>query len=210
MQVLENPPQLQELLVVGKPLGSKVVLNKDADSLEIIVPATGFRLEMLGLLGFAIAWNSFIFFWTGAVMFAPFPINVPFVLFSLPFWVAGIGMIQAILWGLFGQVQLSLNRQQISLTYNLFGFKHSRLRPARREDITKLEYAQKTFKYNSEGAIVAIKPRISIWVGTHKYELGNSDRSNQSGFNYDILTKPELEWLANELSDWLGMPIIKG
>lgn len=79
--------------------------------LEIVIPPAGFRLEMLGLLGFAIAWNSFIFFWTGAVMLAPFPANVPFVLFSLPFWIAGVGMVRDIIWRLFGQIQLSLNRQ---------------------------------------------------------------------------------------------------
>lgn len=210
LQVLENPPQLQELLVVGKPLGSKVVLNKNADSLEIVIPATGFRLEMLMAIGFAIAWNSFILFWTGGVLLAPFPINLPFVLFSLPFWLVGFSMIRAILWSLFGQVHLCINRQQISLTYSLLGFKYSRLNAARREDITKLEYAQKTFKYDSEGKIAAVRPQINIWVGKYKYELGNSSERNQDGFNYDVVTKPELEWLANELSDWLGMPIVKG
>jgi hypothetical protein len=26
---------------------------------------------------------------------------------------------------------------------------------------------------------------------------------------YSSITEPELEWLAHELSDWLGMPITK-
>ncbi|KJH69719.1 serine/threonine protein kinase [Aliterella atlantica] len=207
LQVLENPPQLQ-LQVAGKPLGSKVVLKKDIDSLEIIIPAKGFNLGIVMTIGFAIAWNSFILFWTFGMLLVPLPANLLFLLFALPFWLVGFSMVKEILWSLFGQVHLSLNRQQISLIYNLLGFKYSRLHPARTADITKLEYVKKDFKYNSESVLVAIKPRIIIWVGTYKYELGNSSNSDQSGLD-SILTKPELEWLVNELSDWLGIPIIK-
>lgn len=208
LQVLKNPPQLQQLQVVGKPLGSKVLLNKDIDSLEILIPAKGFSLGILMTTGFAIAWNSFILLWTAGMLLVPFPANLLFLLFALPFWLVGLTMVKEILWSLFGQVHLSLNRQQIYLIYNLLGFKYSRLHPARTADITKLEYIKKDFKYNSEGVLVAIKPRIVIWVGTHKYELGNSSNSDQSGLD-DNLTKPELEWLAHELSDWLEMPILQ-
>ncbi len=149
LQILKNPPPLLEnRLVVTKPRGSKVVLHKDTDSLEIVIPPAGFTLEMLALLGFAIAWNSFIFFWTGAVIFAPFPINVPFVLFSLPFWIAGIGMVRDIIWGLFRQTQLRIDRQQMCLTHKIFGFKYNSIRPAPREDITKLEYTKKSFEFD--------------------------------------------------------------
>lgn len=208
LQLLEKPPQLQ-LPVLGKPLGSRVVLNKDADSLEIFIPSQRFKLGMIFAIVFAIGWNSFILFWTGGVLLAPFPFSLPFVLFSLPFWLVGFSMVRAILWGIFGKIYLSLDRQQMSLTYHLLGFNYSRFRTVRIEDITDLEYTEKNYKHNSEGNIVAIKPQITIWAGTHKYELGGSSPPDQFGSDYHTLTKPELEWLANELSDWLGIPIVK-
>lgn len=196
LQELKNPAQSQEKLqVAGKPHRSKVVLNKDINSLEIVIPPMGFRLEMWGLLGFAIAWNSFIFFWTSFVIFAPFPINVPFVLFSLPFWMAGFGMLRDVSWGIFGQIQLSINRQQIYVIHKVFGFKHNYLRPVPREDITKLEYTRKSFEYDSDGARKNIAPQINIRAGTSEYPLG------------DKLTSAELDWLAKELSSWLEIPI---
>lgn len=144
LQILKNPPPtVENRLVVTKPRGSKVVLNKDINSIEIAIPPVGFRLEMWGLLGFAIAWNSFIFFWTSFAILAPFPINVPFVLFSLPFWIAGIGMIREFMWGVFGQIQLRINRQQIYAIHKMFGFKYNSIRATPTEDITKLEYTKK-------------------------------------------------------------------
>jgi serine/threonine protein kinase len=196
LQKLKNPPPIKEnRLVAKKTRGSKVVLNKDITSLEIVIPPTGFRLEMLGLLGFAIAWNSFIFFWTSFVIFAPFPINVFFVVFSLPFWLAGVGMVREIVWGLFGQIQLSLDRQQIWMTHKLLGLDYNHLRPAPTEDITKLEYTKKAFEYDSEGARKNIEPELNIQIGVREYLLGGK------------LTSSELDWLAQELSQWLEIPI---
>lgn len=207
LQVLSSPPQLQELQVVGKPLGSRVVVNKNADSLEILVPLIGFKTEILASIGVAIGCNLINFIAAIIILsLLPFPFRLLVILVDLPIIIMGMLMVREILWILFGQVQLILNHQQISLTYNLFDFKYSRSRPARREDITKLEYGKKSFKYNTEIPIL----HITIWAGRDKYELKNSPYFSQFGFDYDVLTKPELEWLAYELSDWLGMPIVKG
>ena len=196
LQGLKVPPPVLERLVVTQPRGSKVILHKDVDSLEIIIPPTGFRLEMLNVLGFAIFWNSFIFSWTVAVItFAPFPINVPFILFSLPLWIAGIGMIRGILWDLFGQLQLSLNRQQICLTHKMLGFKYNHRSPGLRADITNLEYTKKAFENDSAGGRKNIEAQLNIQVGTSDYRLGEN------------LNLSELNWLANELSNWLEIPI---
>lgn len=196
LQLLEQPSQN---LIVKQPTSSKVVLTKDLNALEILIPPMGFNLAIFGLSLFAIAWNSFIFLWTGAVLSAPFPINLVFALFSLPFWGAGIGMVTMILFGLFGRVRLCLNQQQVALTYELFGLKYHRPRPAKRQDINKLEYTRTTFVKDSEGDRVEIKPQINLWAGTRKYELRGQE----------LLTTPELDWLARELSNWLGMPISK-
>jgi serine/threonine protein kinase len=200
LPALEQPPQTDVAsLVVKKPAGSKVLLSKGADSVQIIIPPQGFNVGIGYLCLFAIAWNSFITFWTAAALWGPFPVNLVFGLFSLPFWGAGMGMVLGILFALFGRSRLRIDRQQISLTSELFGFKYNRTRPALRDDIIKLVYTKRSFTKDSDGDRVEVKPQIIIWAGTQKYEFGNNE----------LLTEPEIEWLGNELSDWLGLPMTR-
>ncbi|MBD2606994.1 serine/threonine protein kinase, partial [Scytonema hofmannii FACHB-248] len=88
---------------------------------------------------------------------------------------------------------------KISLRYQLFGFKYHRPRPASRHQILKLERTQTTYKRDSEGNRIEVKPQINIWAGTKKFGIGGSG----------LLSEIELDWLANELSDWLGLPVIQ-
>lgn len=193
LQALEQPQTDEAPLVVSKPSGSKIKLTKDANSLDILMPCQGFSAGVGSLILFAIAWNSFVLVWTGtAVLSAPMGFNIFFVLFSLPFWGAGIGMIRQILSNLFGRVRLCLNQQEISLTYEIFGFKFNRPHPAPIQNIDKLEVEY----FSNFGKVIN---KIIIWAGVHKYELS---RNNQ-------ITQAELDWLALELSEWLGLPITK-
>jgi hypothetical protein len=189
LQALEHPPKRNTApLVITQPFGSKILLTKDGNSLEILMPAKGFSADIVALILFAIAWNSFSVVWTGITVFAtPFGINLFFALFSLPFWGVGIRTIWQILSTLFGRVRLRLDQQQISQTYEIFGFKYKRQRSAPRKYISKLELE----------CISNYKHKIIIWAGTQKYEIGG----------YGHITEPELQWLDYELSDWLQIPI---
>ncbi len=189
--------------LVRQPVNSKVVLNKAARSLEIVLPpaastATG-KAGLIFMGIFAIAWNSFILFWTGGVLMAPFPINLMFSLFSLPFWTVGLGMAGGVLFGLWGRVRLTLNAQQIRQDCEIFGFKRSIPPPSLRQDISKLEITKAYFKKDSDGDRIEVKPQLLIWAGTRKYGF----------FGGSTLTQPELEWLAQELSSWLSLPITR-
>lgn len=189
------------LVAVNKPTGSKVSLKKDTDALEILIPPTGFDLGILFLSCFAIAWNAGVLSLTLAALSVPFfSFKLLFALFTLPLWGAGIGSVVIILFALFGRVRLRLTGQQISLTYELFGFKYNRPRPAPRKYLSKLEHNKKYYTRGYDGGIeeLPLPPELNIWVGTRKYEL--------SGGN-GRLSEPELDWLAHELSEWLGMPI---
>ncbi|NDJ20404.1 protein kinase [Nostoc sp. B(2019)] len=196
-------PQLRSTpaLVLGKPAGSKLQLTKNWDSLEIIVPPTGFHPSILFTGLFAIAWNSFILFWTIGALSAPFPVNIPFALFSLPFWGAGFFMVYTFLFHLFGRIRLRLNQEQIALTWELFTFQFHRPRPSPRQSITKLVYIPQHFTKDSEGNRVDVPPQLDVWSGIYKYRLG--------GAGGGIKHEAELEWLANELSDWLDLPITR-
>lgn len=199
LTALEKPLTKDAIyLVPKKPSGSKVILNKKFDRLEITNFESGLRPDIIFLILFAIAWNSGIFMWTITAFFiAPFGMNLFFLLFSLPFWGAGIGMISEILFSLFGKSVLLVNQKEISLIYNLFGLKFNfrpgmsilanyNLRPMPRTEISKLELI-----YVTEGR----RCSIAIWAGMREYIFGHG------------LTEPEIEWLAAELSDWLNLPI---
>jgi hypothetical protein len=197
---LEKPQSTNlPTLVVDKPDGSKIQLTKNGDSLEIIVPPAGFDPSILFTGLFAIAWNSFILFWTIGALSAPFPVNIPFALFSLPFWGAGFVMMYKFLFHLFGSICLRLNPKEISLTWELFNWKFYRPRASSRQSITKLVYIPKHFTKDSEGTRIAVPAQLDIWVGVKKYQLGGAGGA--------IKSEAELEWLAHELSDWLGLPI---
>ncbi|MEH1975927.1 MAG: serine/threonine-protein kinase [Nostoc sp.] len=200
LAALEKPqPTNLPTLVVGKPDGSKIQLTRNGDSLEIIVPSAGFDPSIIFTGLFAIVWNSFILFWTIGALSAPFPVNIPFALFSLPFWGAGLMMMYKFLFHLFGRICLRLNPEQIALTWELFTWKFYRPRASSRQSINKLVYTPKHFTKDSEGTRIAVPAQLDIWVGVKKYQLG--------GIGGAIKSEAELEWLAHELSDWLGLPI---
>ncbi|BAY21298.1 serine/threonine kinase [Calothrix sp. NIES-2100] len=200
LQALDRP-QILELtdLTIIKPPGSKIQLTKSADVLEVVIPPSGWQASMLFLGSFAIAWNSFILFWTIGALAAPFPVNIPFALFSLPFWGAGGFMMYSFLFNIWGSMKLRLDSQQVSSTYELFGFKFHRPRPSPRNNITKLVYIPPHFTKDSDGNRINIPAQLELWAGVQKYQLANS--------HFPLKSEAEMEWLAQELSDWLGIKI---
>ncbi|OKH27837.1 serine/threonine protein kinase [Chroogloeocystis siderophila] len=202
LHALEQPIINDTALTISQPFNSKVILHKDTNVLEITLPPKGFSPEIIGLTLFAVAWNSFIVVWTGfAVLVAPFPVNLFFTLFSLPFWGAGAGMVWQILSNLFQHVRLRIDQEHISLSHEIFSWRYRRPRVAPTQRITKLERTSKFVSIfnKSERDRVEIAPQINIWIGTQKYELGA----------HGLLTEPEIDWLARELSEWLELPVTK-
>lgn len=84
------------------------------------------------------------------------------------------------------------------MSYRLFGLSYRRPSPALRHQITKLERTQTTHLRDSEGT-KEVKAQINIWAGIKKFEIGGNG----------LLSEIELDWLAHELSDWLGLLIIE-
>ena len=179
LQALEKPPEEPEIapLVVSKPTGSKVSLKKDNDYLEILLHPEGFKFNLV----FLYCVDLFV----AVVLFSAFSASIPwmsqffFLVLILPLW--------RTLFALFRRVRLRLDQRQISLIYEIFGIKFKYPSSASKQDINKLEV-----KYVDQ-----VRQKIIIWVGTQKYELGGNG----------IISEPELDWLAYELSDWLGLPI---
>jgi serine/threonine protein kinase len=200
LAALNDPQPRISALALTKPSGSKIQLTKDRDSLLILIPPAGLKSSMVFTGLFAIAWNSFIFFWTTAALAAPIPVNIIFGLFSLPFWGAGFHLASLLLFPLFKSTGLRLTKQQIAFTTKIFGFQFYH-RPSPRQDITKLVYTLHHFTKDLEGNRFQVPAQLDIWAGVQKYEIGIN--------NGIVNSVVELEWLAHELSDWLGIPITR-
>ncbi|NJP12268.1 MAG: serine/threonine protein kinase [Leptolyngbyaceae cyanobacterium RU_5_1] len=95
---------------------------------------------------------------------------------------------------LFGQTQLHIDRQHISLTTKRLGIAAGRPQVSARKDIDKLEYHKPVVDSAQSNDS---EPYLAIWSGPQKYELKGSPP----------LTALELDWLTYELSTWLKLPI---
>lgn len=190
---LDQSLQVRSLTAVEKPAGSRVQLKKDADSFDLVLPPTGLNGGTLFLIPFAIAWNSFVFFWTAMASQA----SIFFALFSLPFWTAGLSMIVKILDALFEKTYLSIRSDTLQFSHRTLGVCYKKQLQVPIEQISKLVYRRPSTviygNHSTMGQITTVNPRLALWCGTRRLELGGH------------LTEPELEWLAQELSEWLGI-----
>ncbi|MDJ0594202.1 MAG: serine/threonine-protein kinase [Pleurocapsa sp. MO_226.B13] len=200
LQALKHRTLQKEYAIVhSKPADSKVVLTKGENRLEICIPPTGFNIVLLPMVVFAIIWNGFLVNWYSHAIatwsqggwFAAF--------FALGHLGVGLWLVLQIWFTLLGRVRLQIDQKKISLSYQLLGFRYYRPRPVPRHQIIKLERTETSYKKDSEGDRVEVKPQINIWAGTKKFGIGGGGS----------LSEIELDWLARELSDWLDLPIIR-
>lgn len=200
LETLKNPkPQTKPALVISKPRDSKVVLTKKAEYLEICIPPAGFSIQLLPIIGFAIFWNGFLGVWYSIAIATWNQGGWLAALFALGHLGVGIWLILSILFALFGNTLLYIDNKKISLRYQLFGLKYYRPRPMSRHKIVKLERTNSFYKKDSDGDRVEVKPKINIWAGTEKFGIGGNG----------VISEIELDWLAQELSDRLELPVVQ-
>jgi hypothetical protein len=197
----------------NKSFNTKIQITKDGDFFEIYIPPIGFCPGFLCVTLFTIFWNCYA---TGGLFsaaqghFPPrgifsaaqghflFPVIIS-ILF-LPFCAQGVLLIYACLFILFGKTYFRINRHELCLIKNLFGWKVSRQCPKRK--ITEIIFKRNSFYADSGVHINNFVEAIAgpkFKIGTHSIELG----ALRSGINHDT----EVEWLAYEISEWLDKPL---
>ncbi|MDZ8069715.1 MAG: serine/threonine-protein kinase [Nostoc sp. DedQUE08] len=196
LQALNKPgntsqiPRIQSNLPPRKPPGSKIVLIKNANSLEIFISPRGFfsQRTIMTLIIFLLI---LLFIPVLPIFYAG--INI-FTLASLILFSSIVILLFIYTFiGIFGKKKLCINRQKIALIYELFGIKRLHPSPSSRQDILRLERSKDTYN----------QPCLTIWAATKKYDILTGE------LHFFPATPPELDWLAYELSDWLGLPITK-
>jgi serine/threonine protein kinase len=198
-QALEKPQQAPKdkiyPIVVRKPNGTKVLLKKDADSIEIIIPPRGFGLSV-------VVWAGLLYLFGSMLVQYAFADGMNPDWFSFFFFLSiVIFIIHQIVVTLFVQIRLRIDPQQMTIAYAMFGLEF-KFGSAPQHNICKLVHTNKFYRLtrgakSTSSSYVQEVPKLVIWAGTKKYELCSEK----------VLTTPELDWLAYELSDWLNLPI---
>ncbi len=207
LQALDNLSSRQFPLVVFQPESSQIQLIKQEKQLEITIPPAGLSLRLGFLCGFELIWLSVLINWTISVWGEPL-----LIFLTLFHWAFGIWIFLAILFTLFGKIRFCLTPEKISLTYELLGLKYAFPRPGQRQDIDKLEVVERQV-VRSGGAIkervrVSVPSQLVIWTVKRKYVLGRNALTQWLRISRRrVLHASELDWLAQEFSDWLELPI---
>jgi Protein kinase domain len=215
LEALENPksqPQLVEStastrLPLQKPADSKISLRKDAETLEIYLPPQNGGSGCLFL--FALC---FIAMSIPGLFAALFTGHWGGVLFALFFSLPGISLLWQIVFVANADQYIHFDRTSMSVTLTRFGIRR-RVFQASRDRLYKLTYVKRLYYRDSEGGIVEVPPELKIWAKqsnkTSSYTIGKSLNSDSEMAFLGLLTMQEVDWLAQELSDWLKLPITR-
>jgi hypothetical protein len=100
----------------AKPAGSRIILEASTDSIVMESPKDGLSGSTLSTGAFAVAWNSFVAFWTVGALTGG---GVLFALFSIPFWFAGGSLVRQTLLGALLQETVRLDSKGWSVRQEL-------------------------------------------------------------------------------------------
>ncbi|MEG3955387.1 serine/threonine-protein kinase [Microcoleus sp. herbarium2] len=186
----ENPfiiNKINKSPLAVQPPESDIKLTKNSEFIEIIIPPQGVGSSFIIAL-FSAALAAYIFFIFLAIVGSHYfgDIGISVLMLSAILLAA---VVVALLYALFRELRLRIDRQQITHTSNLLGLRWNHSKPARRQDICQLEIKQIRYKVS----------QMIIQAGNQKYRLGVKQKLSES----------EIEWLATELSQWLGLKIKK-
>ena len=163
-----------------KPLGSRIHLHKTEELLKIDIPAAGVTGEGASLLFFSLFWNGFLIVWTSMALRAGI-----FALFSIPFWVIGIGLTYVGLTVVFGKISLMIGDRTFTIDWDILGVK--RHVQGKTQDLRQVEM-KSSYEVNGQPVM-----QLSLQQGIYSHKFGSG------------LTRPEKDWLLQEINDFLDL-----
>nr|WP_290228321.1 serine/threonine-protein kinase [Trichocoleus desertorum] len=190
LAALQEPPRRQvelarsEVQIDRQPAGSRIQLKRTAQQVTVDIPPQRFLSRNLGLFGFALVWNGFIFFWTSSAIAMGAPIFFP--LFSIPFWMAGLALLGNALAPITIQTYVEINRHRFRLQQQCLGWRY---RPVEgnTEDLQAIEWFDSQLRINDQPVYTC-----ALIEGVRTHQFGSA------------LTDTEQKWLAQELSNFLN------
>ncbi|MEG3930459.1 serine/threonine-protein kinase [Microcoleus sp. T3_B1] len=196
----ENPFVINKInknLSAMQPPSSELKLTKNSEFIEfVVIPPQGVGFGLIALLSAAVPTSL-------SLLFGSYPyvgninnslINTLIIMIS-GFFLAAVGLM--FICALFRELRLKIDRQQISYRWHLLGLKWNYSQPSPREEICQLEMEQIEYVLPDTQQNLYRVYQVIVLAGNQKYRLGVKQGLNES----------EIEWLATELSKWLGLKI---
>ncbi|MGF1517309.1 MAG: serine/threonine protein kinase [Nodosilinea sp.] len=162
------------------PAGTRVQVQRSLTTLSITIPPPGLRGETVGIGLFGLLWNGFVLVW--GIMAALSGAGLA-VLFTIPFFVVGFGMVAGFVNALLAHVTLRIDRQRFTLTRRLLGW--TRQMSGNTADLAKVEL-QTAYTHNGR----PIKT-ITLLEGINQHRFGTP------------LTAVEKAWLVDEIDTFI-------
>jgi serine/threonine protein kinase len=179
LQSLKNPGNIKKIPIM-QPRRSKIKLTKNSDFIEVVIPSAGVGFGLTTLLAATIYINVLLFASGGIILAILFPIPV-IVLGAVGRW---------FLFSLFRELHFRIDRQQISYTSHLLRWTWDySTKASPRQAISQLGI---NTTFDNDKSYTSSK--LIIQAGNQRYELSG-------------LSQSEIQWLATELSQWLGLEI---
>lgn len=199
------------------PTGTKIKIKETDDTLDILLPPIGSRalFSMVGLRGLASS-GFFLLILAGSL-----PVGIALLIIAIFFWHRTGNPIVKLLRQLFRHRRIRINSTHLSMNSETLGlkrwhypayqvdvrhlnhFNHTWVpfpeRAMPRNAITRIVYIPGHWARDNRGNRVNIPPQICIWADRWAYEITPLDLG--------IRRNEEMEWLAYEISRWLGLPL---
>jgi serine/threonine protein kinase len=192
-----QPTQNTSIVAVRKPTGSKIRLTNDNHKLEILIPPAGFSVYVtcIGLSAITILLFAIVMMENGFSLF------IIYLLLSFDIILMG-----SVVSELFIYTRLRIDPKNITQTWEIFGLKFRRYRSTC-SSISKIIYIPPHYFKDYQGNRRKLAAKIEILVGIKIYTLDGSTKKTVDGKSKEIYRETEIEWLAQEISNWLGMKI---
>jgi serine/threonine protein kinase len=196
IEALDNPkPRKQEIVATKQPLkqppGSKIRLIKTPDTLEIILPPKGFGIPLIAFISLITPIAlGFYFLRFGESPITPEGKAIQTVAIAL--------LVSGIIWGFCKCTHIVIDSQRVKFINNFIGIKWRTYPSLTKRNLSQLNPANLSYQLNFD-----TQPLLFDYGNSAKYYLVTYYLDSLSQF-----TVAELQWLKQELSDWLSLPII--
>jgi serine/threonine protein kinase len=190
---LENPTKPQQSpLVSQRPSRSKLQLQVETHHFKLTIPPhweqlnyfIPITLTILGLIAFPLWWSvssSWLLLYYASWFFDIF---LAFIAYETA--VPDLG-----------EIQFQINEVRVSCKGKFLGFTFSLTPTIPKSEIYRITYTPRYAQSNPTEKNIIGEPALILWAGTEKFRLHRFIKNDS-----------ELEWIANELSVWLGIELV--
>jgi serine/threonine protein kinase len=184
----------RDLVVREKPYGSKIILTKKADAIEIVIPDRRYPIGWGIALALSLVILPIPFTIIVTMLWEPEQIGRYIFATSISRFVTFSPIIYNFIYYFFGKLHLTIDEEQISFYRQIGNFRlGNQMLTSPRSNIDLLAYNLNPQIKGKNSKLLPAK-EIVIFAGVREYRINSSSEA-------------ECEWLLAELSEYLDLPV---